>query len=362
MESPGPDVVEVNVFGPGFGECVLVHLGSGNWMIVDSCEGEDHEPAALKYLTSIGVDPATAVKLIVITHWHDDHVRGIGKVVRACTSSQVCFSAALGKEQFVEAMYVRDTNGPGRLSSGVREIRAVLECVAGRKGSVIYSMANTIVLQMPAAALAHGENCEVRTLTPSGKQFELAMEAIAGLMPTLGQTRSRATAQSPNHLSVVTWVCVGEVAVLLGADLEERSDPATGWSAVAALPPFPAERAQVFKIPHHGSATGHSDRIWNERVADAPIAVVTPWSRSSGLPSLDDVKRITSLTPNAFATSKGLRGQRSKRLPAVERQLREMGVKISSALPKMGHVQLRRKASAWVVSLSDGACLLQELL
>lgn len=34
---PKADELEVSVFGPGIGECVVVHAGAGEWMIVDSC-------------------------------------------------------------------------------------------------------------------------------------------------------------------------------------------------------------------------------------------------------------------------------------------------------------------------------------
>lgn len=34
---PVADELEVSVFGPGVGESVVVHLGHGDWMVVDSC-------------------------------------------------------------------------------------------------------------------------------------------------------------------------------------------------------------------------------------------------------------------------------------------------------------------------------------
>jgi len=42
---PQPDELEISLFGPGYGESTLVHLGSGNWMIVDSCLDESGEKA-----------------------------------------------------------------------------------------------------------------------------------------------------------------------------------------------------------------------------------------------------------------------------------------------------------------------------
>ena len=78
---PGSHEIEVSVFGPGFGESIVVHLGSGRWMIVDSCLARStKEPAALDYLQEIGVDVSANVRFVVSTHWHDDHIRGLAKV------------------------------------------------------------------------------------------------------------------------------------------------------------------------------------------------------------------------------------------------------------------------------------------
>ena len=45
--APSAREIEVSLFGPGYGECVLVHLGEGQWMIVDSCveQGSSSQPA-----------------------------------------------------------------------------------------------------------------------------------------------------------------------------------------------------------------------------------------------------------------------------------------------------------------------------
>ena len=33
--------VQMTVFGPGFGESVVVHLGSRNWTLIDSCLNDE---------------------------------------------------------------------------------------------------------------------------------------------------------------------------------------------------------------------------------------------------------------------------------------------------------------------------------
>jgi glyoxylase-like metal-dependent hydrolase (beta-lactamase superfamily II) len=77
LEPPTADQIEINIFGPGYGECCLFHFGGGKWIIIDSCvDDEIGQPAALAYLDNIGINPAEGVELVIASHWHDDHVKG----------------------------------------------------------------------------------------------------------------------------------------------------------------------------------------------------------------------------------------------------------------------------------------------
>ena len=68
MTAPAFDQIEVSVIGPGYGECSLIHIGDGKWIIIDSCiDNTSEKPAALAYLEGIGVNPAEAVLLIFAT-------------------------------------------------------------------------------------------------------------------------------------------------------------------------------------------------------------------------------------------------------------------------------------------------------
>ena len=35
MDKPQPDQVEISIFGPGYGECILIHCGNDEWIISD---------------------------------------------------------------------------------------------------------------------------------------------------------------------------------------------------------------------------------------------------------------------------------------------------------------------------------------
>ncbi len=61
--SPEKNEFELTLLGPGYGESVVLHVGGGVWVIVDSCVDTNGTPQALRYLESIDVDPVKAIEL-----------------------------------------------------------------------------------------------------------------------------------------------------------------------------------------------------------------------------------------------------------------------------------------------------------
>lgn len=103
MIPPGADEIEVSLFGPGVGECVVVHIGQGNWLVIDSCtEPGTSEPVALEYLRTIGADLQTQVRLFLVSHWHDDHIRGAAKLLREIQNPLFAASAACSQREFLQ--------------------------------------------------------------------------------------------------------------------------------------------------------------------------------------------------------------------------------------------------------------------
>lgn len=101
LTAPANDEFELVILGPGIGESIVAHLGNDEWIIIDSCVFPGHdEPAPLLYLRQIGVDASQAVKRVLATHWHDDHIKGIGAVFRECQSAKFAMSGALADDQF----------------------------------------------------------------------------------------------------------------------------------------------------------------------------------------------------------------------------------------------------------------------
>jgi hypothetical protein len=251
-----------------------------------------------------------------------------------------------------------------KLSSGVREIDAVIRKMEARD-PVKRAIADRPILTIRADRLSHGRTCVVTALSPSDRQVEKSLDEITRLMPKI-ETKRRATDQDPNDLTVAVWVDFGDLAILLGGDLEESRDQSCGWNAVLTSGNRPKGRASVFKVAHHGSSNGHNHEVWNTMLVEDAFAILAPWHLAANFhPTHDDANRILRYTRNAYATAPTrLLKSAVPRPPAVARQLREMGVSLRHAEPPMGAVRLRNGGPTawdnWTVSLANTACHLSK--
>lgn len=351
--------IEVSLLGPGYGESVLIHLGNNKWIIIDSCiDSKTLQPAPLEYLKSIGVDPETAVVLIIATHWHDDHVRGISKVLSACPNAKFCHSAALRDKQFLNYVFTFGERNPISAGSGTEEWIKVLDVLHDRPA--IRAAMNRKVHYMSANESGHGAECSVYTLSPSDKQVDFFLRSIAKLFPN-EVTKYRATQPDDNHQCIVTWIEIGEHSILLGGDLIETADPDSGWSVIVKSKERPQRNAAIFKVPHHGSENAHNDNVWSKMLSTQPYAIVTPYNRGKKkIPTPSDVVRIEAYTSNGYATAKLSSSKSTVNRPAaVERTIKETVGKIRKIQPNTGLVRLRNSLSGphdWSVELFGSAC------
>lgn len=353
---PGPpsaDEFEISLFGPGIGECLVIHLGDGHWMVIDSCsiDKKSREPVASHYLRSIGLDPAECIQEVVISHWHDDHTGGAAALVEQCPKAFVYYSAAINTDEFRTLTELLATRGRivDRNNNGISEMAEVLRTLAARarkdKYYVSHHFRPVIVNRELLSLTTSGHKVIVRALSPSDVAFNLAMRDLQKLTPADGTPTRRLPRPKRNPMAVALWIEFGDRAVLLGSDLEEQGTPHTGWSVVVSEHRARG-KAAVFKIPHHGSVTGHYEAVWSEMLIKQPIAFTTTYS-CSGLPKRDDIDRIKRYT-DTFACTTVPRSTLPKRDPAVERAMREVAPKRRPLRGEMGHIQVRLRADGSV--------------
>jgi Metallo-beta-lactamase superfamily len=274
---PLTDEVEVSVFGPGFGECVVVHLTGQSWLVVDSCiDARAKEPAALVYFEKIGIDAAKDVRFVISTHWHDDHIRGIGRVFGTCEVAKFVCAHGLESEQFKNliSLYSRyfPSGGPG-----VEEMRQVISILKVRRrvNSLVspeFVSAGTILYE-PRTDM----QILVKALSPSSEACLASVAKFAeDLVPKEGQRRSAVPVMEPNDLAIVLTVRVAGLRFLLGSDLEEDGRAGLGWQAVLERFREIDNSHEGFKISHHGSETGHHPEVWPNMMKYNAWAALTP--------------------------------------------------------------------------------------
>jgi beta-lactamase superfamily II metal-dependent hydrolase len=354
---PDADEIEVTVIGPGFGEAVLVHIGDGKWFLIDSCADRGaSESASLTYLTDIGVDPS-AVFLIIVSHWDDDHCRGLAGLVRACSRAEIAMSKAFVKKDFTAYVAAHTSPLTQRARSGVKQIREVLEVLRTSGRTTIKDATPDRRLVGPMS-LSHGADISIWTLSPSDEERDRFLIWAAGNMPEIGETRRVVPPRLRNDLSVVAYVSIGSDAVMFGGDLEEEGNALTGWSAILASPGRPAEAASLFKISHHGSQNGDHPDVWNQMLAADPVAILAPFRNGRvSLPTDVDVTRILGNTNKAYASTnlKGIATPPQDR--AVQKTIQSVTKSFSTIKPEMGFVRARKRVglSNWQIELFGGA-------
>lgn len=353
---PAKDEIEISIFGPGIGECILLHLGDNEWIVVDSCiDRITHDPIGIKYLKDLNVNLATSVKLFIITHWHDDHIKGASTILEKCESAHFVCSIALRCKEFLEFCTVSER--ALMESSGLDEFEQIIKILLGR-GEPQWAIADRKLLHLPKDGRSF--NVEVYALSPSDTAITLALREIGQMIPQVRTPKRRAISQTPNHVSVALWVIIEDLNILLGSDLENFSQNNLGWKAVLFSRNKPSGRALVVKVPHHGSSDAYCKEMWYDMVASNPIALLTPFASGvKPLPSDTDIEKIKRHTSQIYCTGQPSGWHSPKRNSAVEKTFREVVRTHRLIHGRMGHVRVRFKAKEGLndpqIELFDGA-------
>lgn len=348
---PAHDEVEVTVIGPGYGESAVVHIGGGSWVVVDSCCDHLGKPRALTYLHQLGVDASRRVVMVVATHWHDDHIRGLAEIVGTCSDAVFCCSGAFLDQEFLMAVAAFEQNEPGKVGSGARELYAVFSGLVDSDRVPKAALADRRILRLDSA--------EVWALSPDDDGFRDFVRTAGRLIPSATQTQSRMATPTANAVSVVLQVRAGEAEVLLGADLER-----SGWRAILDSSTRPQSCAGVFKVPHHGSRDADEPEVWRRMLQETPNAVLAPWGLAGRtIPTDRDVQRLLARTPNAWASARRGRVPRPRSRREIARTIREAGGTLLGDSSATGMVRLRcgmEDGSRWRVDIFGDACHLRD--
>lgn len=320
--APKPNEFELSLFGPGTGECIVIHYGDNNWFVIDSFrEKENDIPIAQAYLESIGVNVHQNVKHILATHFDDDHCDGLTELLANCDDAKFHCSTALLVNEFFACVKKNGNLKLVQAKPGLSEFADILEFLEKSSqipdrcrstygpnwvhaGSQI-SLSNKVTFSiLSPSSIAVGD---------SAREFKDAYLDTTGPVKKLPQNRF-------NMISVAGAIETSNLSLLLGADLERGGNDHVGWRGVLNDSNLRKPLSSIFKIPHHGSEGADVEGVWTQLVGNEPTLLLTSMA-SSGIPRESDVVRLKSKTNNEVVLTNPKYITRPKKHGAANRRM-----------------------------------------
>lgn len=331
---PEDDEIEISIFGPGFGECIVIHAGNNEWIIIDSCKSKkSSSPVALDYFKSLKITPN--VKLVCTSHWHDDHILGISEILNEFQEATLVLSAALNDNKFTQIVLESPAsrNIYKNKRPGVLEMKNIYSELFKKKRNKILAKINTDIYQNKESGFS------LRSISPNNST---TMNSILNLIKNeINENPSSVVLPDvkPNDISVVLQASFGNTSILLGADLESE-----GWG-ISIQNEMNLKKSNLYKVAHHGGKSGDHDNIWSQALEKNPISVIAPFNRGCKLPNEEDVKRILNNSSEVYLTA--MRGKKVKHQYSdkyVKKSLEEK--KASYLQNEYGYICLRKKINS----------------
>jgi len=356
---PKSNITEITLIGTGggYGESIVIHLGNNEWVIVDSCQNPNtKESLPLLYLNKIGVNVEKDVKLVICTHWHDDHLLGLSQLLQVAKNANFCFTEATDRKKFLQLVgldYAKLSREPS--NSSTTEFSKCLEIINERHNRIVLAIENKTLF---GADISPNIRSEVIALSPSDQTILNFNAEISSLITEFGESRKKIIIRTPNEKSIAIFLKLGVHRAILGSDLEVSSDPNEGWTNVLDNSIVIDRKSSLFKISHHGSENGYHLRIWNELLEDNPVSKLTPWNKNNRLPTAEMLQLYSNHTDKLYMTAPIVSLKPKKRDKSIEKIITSLNCKIHEVKYAQGIIQCRNDLQAnteWVVETLEGA-------
>jgi beta-lactamase superfamily II metal-dependent hydrolase len=360
LANPDNSTAEITILGTGggYGESCVIHLGGQNWVVVDSCINPyTKECLPLSYFKNNGINYKECVKLIICTHWHDDHILGLSELLEECEHSGFIISRTADRKKFLQMVRLdyRKLQKETTNSSTV-EFSKCLNILRRRavplrdasKDSILYTYKSDSFLS------------QIISLSPSEYSVELYNNEISSLITDFGPANTKIVQIDPNSRCIVLFIKLGPHRVLLGADLESIDDNRLGWSNILEFNNSIDKKSSLFKISHHGSINSHNENIWTDLLEPNPLATLTPYNRGTKLPTNEMVKKFLSQSSKVYITSDpNVSDKPKKRDRDFEKLLLNFNQKVSEVRYRNGiircQIDMTNENEDWLIDLFDNA-------
>lgn len=413
LDAPALNEAEVTLIGgtAGFGETIIIHIGNGVWAVVDSCTNPmNGECVALSYLNELGVKVQDQLLYVICTHWHEDHILGLAKLIEACSNKTIfAFSCADDREKFIYEMMER-CNYKGR-SRKLTELRDSIN-KANEKGIKIKR-----VRQDQMIFNKYGTECFA--LSPSSieldkfdkelaiaqEKYHKVLEQVAKLKQMDSNTIEEAAVLENEILDnyeklisdkideedmIVEEVmdllqfkdakkveindrCVAMLLkinghnVILGADLEydHKKSLDGGWQSVSECECMDNIEANLYKIPHHGSETGYYEYFLQKHIKHDAVSKLTSWVIGSNvLPKAEMLRKYYAHSKNLFVSTTSLLRKNNEKDRTFRKIMNDTTEDILEYKPQLGiirsRIDINSESDTWSTELFGSAKLIKK--
>ena len=235
-----PSGLRVTFFDVGQGDAALIQAEDGATILID---GGPHSDSALTPLRAAGVG---LIDLMLVTHAHSDHVKGIPAVIRVA--------------DITEAILPPD-------SSDTDYIDEITKALAGRRARETKALDGQIYKV--------GKYLTVRILAPDSGQKET---------------------DDPNNLAVVALVEYKGLQILFPGDIESAAEQ-------DLISDGQATKVDILKVPHHGSRDAGYYRFL--KAVDPEVAVISVGAGNPyHHPAPSTVDKLKDLGAKVYRTDK----------------------------------------------------------
>lgn len=301
------NLVNLVVFGPGFGESIVINIPNVGWGVIDSCLGkvkrQKHNPA-LEYLKSKQV---SRLAFIILTHPHGDHFQGFDQIIGHYLGKidRICYYSGDGLREYRTYLAKKGVLG----EPGLRELGNFLKRVEeakGRGARIIKLAERTEIIRKGQ----YGEHeIEILALSPSAESQRQYAELLFKAIPTKdGDVPGLIYGKDNQHnlIASALYCQIGQLKLILGSDLEIGNNDQTGWKGVLANKDSPDLSAHVVKVPHHGSPNAFYEPVWGKFSQKSHlVSVITPYMRlSAPLPTGEILQKISCYSHVIAITAK----------------------------------------------------------
>jgi len=352
---PENNEIEISLFGggAGYGESLLIHYGNGKWALIDSAINPNTKnPIIEEYLHSIGLS-YNDIFIIIATHWHDDHIKGLANIYNSCPNATFYCSDAFNSSEFFQlyAAY-KDSTLP---NNGIRALTEIITLIDQRDDYFRTLKVNKLMLQ---------ENINtsiltIHSLSPSDYSCWIAKQELISLMPLVGESITGVHDIQPNQNCIVLLMSFNDENILLAADIENTKDSRTGWNGILNHSNiFQGKKIKVYKVAHHGSEGAYNKQIWHDYL-DRPISMLTPFAKGKNkLPSSAAMLQIDRDSIHSFITSEPNQERTKKRRYSIDKAIQTFKKDIYEYSYDYGHIRIRKMIDSkddWQIEIDGTA-------